>query len=298
MNAGKVAADDLLVSLLVEKIKEVGKDRGYILDGFPSSVSQARLLEQALAGIEDAHVAPKPLPPNSRLAPPVPEQLETTGDLPSGLLLYLRLHVGREVSIRRRMGRLRDPDDPDGPCYHVEFDPPPPEDSALASRLEEVVDEDGADMSLLTRVSSYLDEKAALDAWFARFSNKVEVMAEGSTEEVFEEVKAAVVKQLEEREKEGKEEEEEEGKKEEDGQEEAKLEEKGEEEKEEGEGDGEKEVEDRENGEALEEEKAPEVLPIHEDVANLLLQQWRGVEGTFELEVRWSWRGEDTRMEE
>ena len=42
------------------------------------------------------------------------------------------------VSLRRQLGRLFDPEDKEkcDATYHLEFDPPPEEDSALCARLE------------------------------------------------------------------------------------------------------------------------------------------------------------------
>jgi len=49
MDAGRLVADHLVIELLLERIQQPDCERGFILDGFPRTVTQAKALEQALA---------------------------------------------------------------------------------------------------------------------------------------------------------------------------------------------------------------------------------------------------------
>jgi adenylate kinase len=54
MDAGKLVPDDLVVALIVERLKQPDCRSGYILDGFPRTAGQAEALEREL----DKHGAP------------------------------------------------------------------------------------------------------------------------------------------------------------------------------------------------------------------------------------------------
>ena len=48
MNAGKLVPDDIVVELIRERLSQADAKQGFILDGFPRNVAQARTLDQLL----------------------------------------------------------------------------------------------------------------------------------------------------------------------------------------------------------------------------------------------------------
>ena len=276
MKEGQAVSDEILVDLIIEKTKELS-GRGYVLDGFPATVDQARVLERKLAGVHDVHLMPKPQPPSSRLAPQPGEQEVVAPAVESGLTLHVRVHVDKELSLRRRLGRLIDPEDESGTnaSYHLEFDPPPESDSALCARLVAAPDNDNAD--LLTRITAYTDERALLESWLSRFGGaSVEVYGTESVEEVFALVQAALEKRMQEL----KPPEPEPAGEEEPPADQAAVA---------AEGEGDEPAEGEEPPPAGEGETAAkpfEPVDVHADVANMLLERWQSTESQFELNVR------------
>jgi len=54
MDKGELVPDDIVIRIVIEKLKGSGKDRGYILDGFPRTQQQAAALDEALQKIDSA----------------------------------------------------------------------------------------------------------------------------------------------------------------------------------------------------------------------------------------------------
>ncbi|XP_067838179.1 sperm flagellar protein 2 [Heptranchias perlo] len=52
LRKGKSVPDDLLVEIVVEGIRCLPAERGWILDGFPVNINQAKLLEKGLTGVD------------------------------------------------------------------------------------------------------------------------------------------------------------------------------------------------------------------------------------------------------
>ena len=53
MDQGLLVPDELTVKILLDRVSQDDCKNGYVLDGFPSTIPQAQVLDQALAGLND-----------------------------------------------------------------------------------------------------------------------------------------------------------------------------------------------------------------------------------------------------
>jgi len=118
MQRGELVPDQLVCDLVVERLAQPDCAHGFMLDGFPRTVAQARALQLTLgkAGI--------------------------------ALDLVLVLEVPDRLIVERITGRRSDP--ATGAIYHLKFNPPPPE---VAQRLVQRADDTEA--ACRTRLAKY-----------------------------------------------------------------------------------------------------------------------------------------------
>ena len=57
MDRGEYVPDDVVVEMVMDRLAEPDAEKGFILDGFPRTVPQARALERAL---DARRAAPRP----------------------------------------------------------------------------------------------------------------------------------------------------------------------------------------------------------------------------------------------
>ena len=53
MDAGEFISDDIILSLIKNKIKSLGSKAGYILDGFPRNINQAEAFNEMLENVNE-----------------------------------------------------------------------------------------------------------------------------------------------------------------------------------------------------------------------------------------------------
>ena len=88
MDAGKLLPDDVIIKIIQKRLEEPDCKRGYIFDGFPRTINQAKMLDE-ISNIEAA--------------------------------IYLK--CDDDILIKRLSGRRMTKD---GRIYNIYFDPPPP----------------------------------------------------------------------------------------------------------------------------------------------------------------------------
>jgi adenylate kinase len=125
MKSGGLVPDDLVIPIVVERIKESDCGTGFILDGFPRTEPQAEALDKAM---EEAGV-----------------QLDAV----------LLIEVPDDLIVERITGRRMDPET--NAIYHLKFNPPPEE---IVPRL--VHRKDDTEEACRARLTKYHGETAPI----------------------------------------------------------------------------------------------------------------------------------------
>ncbi len=128
MDSGKLIPDEIIAQLVLRRLKSSDcREKGWILDGFQRTHSQAMALQDA-------------------------------GTQPQAFLFLI---VPDEVAMQRVVGRRTDP--VTGKSYHVEFKPPPNDDN-LRQRL--IVRSDDTKESMERRLKHYRENSNAVKTFY------------------------------------------------------------------------------------------------------------------------------------
>jgi adenylate kinase len=154
MDRGEYVPDDVVVSMVMDRLDEADAEKGFILDGFPRTVAQAEALELALE----------------------------TSERP--LTAVLKFSIGSEVAVRRLLGRATCSNC--GRTYHLEFKPPAQEGicDVCGGRLERRVDDD--ELTIRRRIAVYREQASPLEMFYVERDLLYQVDAEGTPDEIFE----------------------------------------------------------------------------------------------------------------
>jgi adenylate kinase len=154
MDRGEYVPDDVVVSMVMDRLAEPDADKGFILDGFPRTVAQAEALERALEEADEP------------------------------LSAVLKFSVGGEIAVRRLLGRHTCPNC--GRTYHIEFKPPVQEGicDVCGTRLERRADDD--EITIRRRIAVYREQASPLEQFYVERDLLFQVDAEGTPDEVIE----------------------------------------------------------------------------------------------------------------
>ncbi len=155
MKAGQLVPDELVIDMLLERIAQPDAKAGFLLDGFPRTLPQAKALEDALAGVGAAIDA------------------------------VVVLDVPDDRIVARIVGRRTDPDT--GRIWHMVYDPPPQE---IASRLVHRADD--TEDAVRTRLAAYHAQTAPIVPFYASKRLVRRVGGVGTPDEVFARIEAAL----------------------------------------------------------------------------------------------------------
>lgn len=130
-DAGKLVPDELVNRMVEQRLARSDCQKGFLLDGYPRTVSQAEALDRVL----------------------VQRQRK--------LDHVLYVEVPDDVLLARITGRRSDPDS--GRVYHVEYDPPPPEiEGRLIQRSDDTAEVFG------NRLHEYREKTAPLVPYYEK----------------------------------------------------------------------------------------------------------------------------------
>jgi adenylate kinase len=135
MDRGEYVPDDVVVSMVMDRLADPDADKGFILDGFPRTVAQAEALERALAEADEP------------------------------LTAVLKFSVGGELAVRRLVGRYTCPNC--GRTYHMEFKPPAEDEvcDVCGATLERRADDD--ELTARRRLAVYREQASPLERFYA-----------------------------------------------------------------------------------------------------------------------------------
>ena len=134
MDNGELVPDELICGVIEERLDSGEADDGFLLDGFPRTIGQAKMLESAL---------------------------DSRGRLLTAVLL---IEVGDDEVIRRLSGRRQCVKN--GHVYHVEFDPPKNEGICDQDGSRLVQRDDDKPETIRKRLSVYHEQTAPLIDWY------------------------------------------------------------------------------------------------------------------------------------
>jgi adenylate kinase len=154
MDRGEYVPDDLVVSMVMDRLNDPDADKGFILDGFPRTVAQAEALERAL---------------------------QASGD---PLTAVLKFSIGGELAVRRLVGRYTCPNC--GRTYHTEFKPPAKDElcDVCSAELERRADDD--ELTARRRLAVYREQASPLERFYAERDLLHQVDSESSPDDVVE----------------------------------------------------------------------------------------------------------------
>lgn len=160
MDSGELVPDDIVVGIIAERLEQPDCGAGFILDGFPRTISQAQTLDAML----DKRTSPIDVVVSVAVPPDV---------------------VVRRLSGRRTCSQC-------GALYHVDFDPP--KTSGICDRCGAALfqrDDDKAE-TIQARLAVYDRQTAPLLDWYRSTGRLAEVDGQGDRSGVFAQICTAV----------------------------------------------------------------------------------------------------------
>lgn len=156
MKAGKLLPDDVVVGIVRERLAQPDAQAGFLLDGFPRTVGQAKALDA---------------------------MLEEEGIDLDGVLL---LEVPDSLIVQRIVGRRTDSET--GEIYHMDFSPPPGDIDP--SRL--VHRKDDTEEAVRARLSSYHEQTAPIVPFYEAKGLVCRIDGVGKPGEIYDRIMAAL----------------------------------------------------------------------------------------------------------
>jgi adenylate kinase len=160
MDAGQLVSDDIVLGILKDRVAQPDAAGGFILDGFPRNLAQARMLEEVLA--------------------------ELGQPLDAAVLMDLDF----DILLKRLTGRRSCTGC--GRVYNIHFLPPPADGRCESCGGELVQRADDREETIGRRLEVYRNETAPLVEYYRELGKLKVVDAEGSFDEVYARLVAAL----------------------------------------------------------------------------------------------------------
>ncbi|XP_054041768.1 sperm flagellar protein 2 [Rissa tridactyla] len=185
LKKGKNIPDELLIDILLEAINQIPPEKGWIVDGFPMTINQAKLFEKAYTGIDpeakDANSGKLSLVTDPR-APDKPPVTSPAFDVSVLLDISDTMALNRVANLKSDKSESSQTEQKNNQNSDAEI-------------LEEKIDL--ARDQVLQRISSFLDMWPKLEKWFSVHQNiLVKVNAETEESLVCETVKEIIKEEI------------------------------------------------------------------------------------------------------
>ncbi len=162
MDQGLLVPDELVVDLVVDRVKQEDCTKGYILDGFPRTIPQAEALDKALAALSDKV--------DFAVDVEVPDE-----------------NIVKRMSGRRACLKC-------GATYHLEHIPPKQEGICDTCGSELVLRDDDKPETVLKRLGVYHEQTQPLIDYYKKAGILLEVDGTVDMKVVFDNIVSAVTK--------------------------------------------------------------------------------------------------------
>lgn len=160
MDKGELVPDKLLIDLIKDRLSQPDCRKGYLLDGFPRTIPQAKALDEIL------------------------------DDMNKGLDGVINVDVGPGELVRRLSGRRICKSC--GASYHVVFNPPKVKDVCTACGGELYQREDDKEEAIKNRLNVYLKQTQPVLDYYKKKDILIDIDGEKEIDEVTADIKTAI----------------------------------------------------------------------------------------------------------
>jgi len=155
MDKGVLVPDNILIDMFREKLHTPDCEKGFILDGFPRNVAQAKALDQLLE------------------------------ELDKKLLMVINLQVDEKLLKERICGRRTCPNKECNEVYHIKFSPPAKEGVCDRCGTQLVQRSDDNEELVAARLKTYFEQTEPLIIYYDKRLLLRTVDGEGDPDEIF-----------------------------------------------------------------------------------------------------------------
>ncbi|NXT21815.1 SPEF2 protein, partial [Syrrhaptes paradoxus] len=185
LKKGKSIPDELLIDILLEAINQIPPEKGWIVDGFPMTINQAKLFEKAYTGIDPEAKDANPGKISLVTDPRVPNKPSVTS---SAFDVSILLDIS-DTAVLKRVANLK---------YKSKSSQTEQENNNQNSDAE--ILEENSDLArdqVLHRISGFLERWPKLEKWFSIHQNiLVKVNAETEESLMCETVKGIIMEEI------------------------------------------------------------------------------------------------------
>ena len=160
MNKGELVPDDVILDMMKDRLQDNDCKNGYILDGFPRTIPQAKGLSSLLS------------------------------DINQDLDMVILLNLNDDIIVKRMGGRRVHPDS--GRVYHIEYNPPKVNNKDDITGEDLIIRPDDQEETVRKRLKVYHSQTAPLIDFYTKLSILKDINADGSIDSIKERIKGSI----------------------------------------------------------------------------------------------------------